>query len=371
MDPATPATRLFCELAALSTPSGHERAAADHCRGYLERYGVVVDEDATGSVIGSDAGNLYARLAPTADGTPVFFCAHLDTVPPTAAIEPVTTDGVIRNRHPTILGADNKASVAAMLDAVRNVVEQQLPHAGIELVLTTQEEVGLRGAKAFDTSRLVAGTGFVYDHAGPLGGIVMQAPGQNTIDLEFTGLAAHAGIAPADGRNAIAAAARAIAAMRLGRIDEATTANVGVISGGVARNIVAPSCNVRAEVRSRDSARLAEETQALVDAAALGAGDCSVATSVRREYSAYRFSRTDPVVALARRALRASGYAPRDEAVGGGADAHIFNERGVPCVVLTSGMQNIHTPDEQIAASDIDGMVAITLAVIANARVAR
>ena len=360
------ALALFLELAAMSTPPGRERAAADYCAAYLARLGIAVTEDDAGGRIDGDTGNLYARVVATAPGTPIFLCAHLDTVPPTGAIDPVVEDGFVTNREPTILGADNKATVAGMLDGVRRVLADGLLHAGIEIVLTPQEEVGLKGAKQFDVSRLEARVGFVYDHAGPLGGVVMAAPGQSSLELVFRGRAAHSGIAPEDGRSAIVAAGRAIAAMRHGRIDEETTANVGLITGGVARNIVAPECTLRAEVRSRDEGRLAEETAYLLEVAATAASEtgCSLSTSVSTEYSAYRFRRTDPAVLLARSALEAAGYRPREEEVGGGADAHVFNHAGLSCVVLTSGMELIHGPEERIRVADVDGLSEITVELV-------
>jgi tripeptide aminopeptidase len=367
---APEALAFFLELARLVTPSGRERATADRCAAYLREFGIEVVEDDAGPRINGDTGNLYARLEPTAEGTPIFFCAHTDTVPASMAIDPRIDGDYVVNANETILGADNKATVAGMLDAVRRIVRDGIPHAGIELVLTPQEEVGLQGAKAFDASRLAARIGFVYDHAGPLGGIVMAAPGQNTISLAFRGQAAHAGIAPEEGRSAIAAAGKAIAAMRLGLIDEETTANVGTIAGGVARNVVPPSCVVEAEVRSRDMDRLAEETAYLLEVAATAAADagCSLETAVREEYAAYRFRRADLVVRLARQALDAAGIPVREEETGGGADAHVFNQQGIPCVVLTSGMERIHGPGERILAADVDRMSEITVQLVAAAR---
>jgi tripeptide aminopeptidase len=367
---APEALAFFLELARLVTPSGRERATADRCAAYLRELGIDVVEDDAGPRIGGDTGNLYARLEPTAEGTPIFLCAHTDTVPASMEIDPRIDGDYVVNANETILGADNKATVAGMLDALRRVVVDGIPHAGIELVLTAQEEVGLQGAKVFDASRLAARIGFVYDHAGPLGGIVMAAPGQNTISLEFRGQAAHAGIAPQEGRSAIAAAAKAIASLRLGLIDEETTANVGTIAGGVARNVVPPSCRVEAEVRSRDMDRLAEETAYLLEVAATAAADegCSLETAVREEYAAYRFRRSDLVVRLARQALEAAGIPAREEETGGGADAHVFNQQGIPCVVLTSGMERIHGPGERILAADVDRMSEITVQLIAAAR---
>ena len=367
--PTADAVGLFLELAALETPPGRERAAADRCLAYLRGLGLEPDEDGAAAELGGDAGNVYVRVPPTAPGTPLFFCAHLDTVPPDDLIEPVVLDGEITNRYDTILGADNKATVAGMLDGVRRVLVEGRPHAGIEVVLTPQEEVGLLGAKAFDHTRLDARVGYVFDQAGPIGGIVMAAPSQRSIDLRFVGRAAHAGMAPEQGRSAIAAAARAVAAMRLGRLDAETTASVGVIQGGIARNVVPPVCRLEAEVRSIDPERCAAETAFLLSAAATAATaeGCSLESDVLDEYTAYRFRRGDVAVRLARTALTSAGYTPVEITTGGGADAHVFNAHGLQCVNLASGMERIHTPEETIRVADVTGLSNLTVALLAAA----
>src|SRR3954451_1851691 len=165
---------LFTELAAIPSPSGEERAVADVVAAYLRDCALTVDEDEAGARIGATAGNLYARVEPTAPGTPIFLCAHLDTVPPTGRIEPVVDDeGIVRNAAGTILGADDKSAIAVMLEATRRVLSESRAHAGIELLFTPKEEVGLIGANAFDTSRLSARHGFVYDQAAPIGEVVL------------------------------------------------------------------------------------------------------------------------------------------------------------------------------------------------------
>ena len=363
---APDAVGLFMRLAALVTPSGRERAAADLCLEYLRELGLEPDEDDAGSRIAGDTGNIYAHLPGTVEGTPIFLCAHLDTVPAVAPIEPLQSNGRITNVHDAILGADNKASVAGMLDAVRQVIDDGLPHAGIELVLTPQEEVGLIGVRAFDASRLRSRVGFVYDHGGPIGGIITRAPSQKAVRLEFTGASAHAGIEPEKGRSAILAAARAVAAMRLGRLDEGTTANVGTIEGGEARNVVPPRCLVQAEVRSLDHARCAEEAVAMVEAATIAATEtgCGVEVEVTELYRAYRVAPSSVAYRLARTALGAAGYPIYEIATGGGADTHVFVERGLDCVNLCSGMEQIHTPHEYIDVADVEGLGRLTLALI-------
>jgi tripeptide aminopeptidase len=360
---------LFVDLAAVPSPPGEERAVADIVARYLTDCGIAYDEDGAGAIVGSTIGNLYSRLEPTADGEPLLLCAHLDTVPPTAAIEPVVEDDVVRNAAGTILGADDKAAVAVMLDAARRIVSENRPHAGIELLFTPKEEVGLLGAAAFDLSRLSARMGYVYDQAAPIGHVILGAPHSQSMEVTFHGRASHAGMYPDEGRSAIAAAARAIAEMRLGRVDEISTANVGVIEGGTASNIVPEWCTFVAEARSHDEARLAELIQAMQDAITFAAGvaDCDVETKVRKSYRGYRLAKSDRSVELAAAALSRSGHEVVYELSGGAADANVFNEAGMSVVNLANGMADIHTPGERIAVAVLDAMVEVTLALVEEA----
>jgi tripeptide aminopeptidase len=361
---------LFCELARLPSPTGQERAVADRVGGYLRALALEPREDGSGPSVGSTMGNIYVRLEPSCEGEPIFLCAHLDTVPPSDAVEPVVADGVVRNARPTILGADNKAAVAAMLEAVRRLLAENRPHAGVELVFTSSEEVGLLGAYAFDAATLQARTGYVYDSAAPIGEVILGAPSAQQLEIRFHGRAAHAGMFPEEGRSAIAAAARAIAEMPLGRIDEETTANVGLIEGGSAANVVPEWCSLLAEARSHDERKLADQVRAMQDAVSFAANlaGCSAETKASRSYAAYRFRRDDLAVRLAADALGRCGYEPRYALSGGAADANVFNERGLACVNLANGMAEIHTPDEHVAVADLEGMVEVTLALVDAAR---
>jgi tripeptide aminopeptidase len=363
---------LFLELAALPSPPGQEREVADRVAGYLRELGLGVDEDDAGARIGSTAGNLLVRVEPTAGGgTPLFLCAHLDTVPPDGPLEPVIDDeGIVRNAGGTILGADNKAAVAAMLEAVRRILADGRPHAGVELLFTPKEEVGLLGAAAFDHSRLRARVGYVYDMAAPIGDVILGAPHSHSMQVRFHGRAAHSGMYPEEGRSAIAAAARAITDLRLGRLSEDTTANVGVIEGGTAGNIVPEHCTFLAEARSHDERKLAETVQEMLDAITFAAGleECEVETEVHKSYRGYRFRRDDVAVKIAAEALAESGFEPRFGLTGGAADANVFNERGLACVNLANGMTDIHTPEERISVADLEAMVGVTLALVDAAR---
>jgi tripeptide aminopeptidase len=369
----SPFVDLFLELCTIPSPSGKERAVADRVGRALSDLGLDWDEDDAAERLEGDTGNIYCRIPSTsgAGGMPIFLCAHTDTVPPIAAIEPVVgEDGVIRNDAGTILGCDNKAAVVVMLEAARRVLEDGREHAGIELLFTPQEEVSLRGAAAFDHTRLVATTGYVYDQAAPIGEIILGSPHGRLLDFRFHGTAAHAGMYPEDGRSAIAAAARAIADFRLGRIDEETSANVGVITGGSARNVVPEWCSFSAEVRSHDERKAIEVAREMLESAAFAASltDCEVESEVRPSFPGYRFRESDAAVRLAATALERTGYTPSYALSGGGADANVFNARGLQCVNLANGALLIHTPDEHVAVADLDGMVEVTLALVDAAR---
>jgi tripeptide aminopeptidase len=356
---------LFLELAAIPSPSGEEAPVAERVAAFLRDLGLNVEED--------EAGNLFARLEPTKPngGAPLFLCAHLDTVPPTAGIEPVVhEDGYVRNAAGTILGADNKASVAVMLEAARLVLAERRPHAGLELLFTVREETGLLGAFAFDHTRFQAQRGFVYDSSGPVGNVVRSSPWGRTIDVVFKGRAAHAGLAPEEGRSAIVAAARAIVDLRLGRIDEETTANVGRISGGTARNVIPERCELAVEARSRDQAKLADLVQELVDCFSFAASvsECEVETTISETYPGYRFGPDEPLFQLACQAIERAGCSPQAVDTGGGADANVFNARGLTCINLANGMTDVHTPDERIAVADLERMVGVTLELVELAR---
>jgi tripeptide aminopeptidase len=368
----SPLVDLFLELCAIPSPPGQERAVADRVTRYLASLDVEVEEDDAGSRIGSSCGNLYCRL-PGSDGTgtPLLFCAHLDTVPPAGALEPyVDEDGIVRNAGGTILGADDKSAVVVLLEAARRIVAGGLPHAGVELLFTPMEEVGLQGARAFDADGLEAKAGFVYDQAAPIGDIVLGAPYARTVDARFQGRAAHAGMYPEDGRSAIQAAARAIADLRLGRIDDRSSVNVGLIEGGTARNVVPERCVLQAEARSHDPETLAALVREMLEAFAYAASvsDCAVETQVSDQYAGYRFRRDEPAVRIAQDGLRSAGFEPREILSGGAADANVFNEAGLPCVNLANGMADIHTPDEHIAVDDLEAMVEVTLGLVEAAR---
>jgi tripeptide aminopeptidase len=291
-------------------------------------------------------------------------------VPPSGPIEPSVEDGVVRNDAGTILGADNKSAVVVMIEAVRRLITERRPHAGVELLFTTAEEVGLHGAFAFDHTRLRSRVGYVFDEAAPIGQVIVGAPSACQVDLRFRGRSAHSGMAPEEGRSAIAAAARAVADFRLGRVDEATTANVGRIRGGTARNIVPDTCVVEAEVRSHDERALADLVQEMIETAAFSAslGGCVLESEVHENYNGYRFRPDHEPVRIAVEGLRRAGHDARLRLSGAATDANVFNARGLACVNLADGSAATHTPDEHIAVADLEAMVEVTLGIVDAAR---
>ena len=356
----------FVRLCEIESPSGSERAMADAVAEELRALGLEVEEDESGPETGSDSGNLLTRIPGPADRRTVLLCAHLDTVPLEAPVEVARDDGVLRNRNEAILGADNKAAVATILGAAKRLVREG-PPAGVELLFTTSEERGLRGAKAFDAGRLRSEFGFVFDHASPIGELIVAAPTYYRIEARFHGVAAHAGIRPEDGRNAIVAAGKALAAMRLGRVDEETTANAGRIEGGTAANVVAERCRLELEARSLDDAKAGDLVKELVDAAAEAASDCEcdLETSVERLFRAYRLSRGSRQVEVAAEALMGVGIEPSYVNTGGGSDANALVAGGLPVLNVANGTERNHQPDESVTVQALETMLDVTLGIVA------
>jgi tripeptide aminopeptidase len=337
--------------------------------------GLQADEDGSGPLAGANAGNVFTRIpAAEADAGTILLCAHMDTVPPLAPIEPVRVDGGWTNANEGILGADDKAALAVLLGLARRfgAAGALPPPVGLELLFTVSEETGLHGAKGFDLGRLESRFGYVFDHATPVGEIVIASPTYHRIEAVVRGRAAHAGVRPEEGRSAIVAAARAIAAMELGRLDAETTANVGTIAGGTATNVVPERCRIEAEVRGHESARVQAETTRIVDALqdAVNAEECDLDVIVTTMFEGYRVASRAPELELAERALRACGYEPKAIVSGGGSDANAFRARGFPCLNLADGTEHNHEPDERISVDALEGLFEVAIALVEQAGVA-
>ena len=354
----------FVRLCEIPSPTGDERAVADDVLAELRALGLDAEEDAAAAPARAGAGNVIARVPGASEGWVAFF-AHLDTVPHEGAVEVELRDGVFRSAGNTILGADNKAAVTVLMELAARAAAATPPHAGLELVFTVAEEDGLRGAKELDVSALRAPFGYALDHATPIGEVITAAPTHNRVIAEFEGTEAHSGIRPEEGHSAIAAAAAAIGAMDLGRLDEETTANVGVISGGTASNVVPGECRIEAEARSLDEEKAAAATAAVVDACTWAAseGRCDVDVDVIEMFRGYRLAPSAPAVRLARTALERCGIEPRETATGGGSDANALIAQGFECVLLANGTEENHTSNESVAAARIREMLAVCEAI--------
>jgi tripeptide aminopeptidase len=354
---------LFTELCRIPSPFGHERACADRVIAELQGIGLVPEEDET--------GNLFARMNARSDRT-ILLCAHMDTVECDVPIEPILVDDGWENEHDGILGADNKAALAVMLEVARRASIEGSP-VGLELLFTVSEEDSLAGAKAFDTARLRSDFGYVFDHATPIGEIIISSPTAYRMQAEFHGKAAHAGLRPEDGRSAVLAAARAIAAMPLGRLDAETTANVGSVHGGVGTtNVVPERCRLAAEARSLDPGRVEAVVSGIVDALYDGAAqsECDVDVVSEKVFTGYRIRPSAPELAAAEAALRACGYEPRRIGTGGGSDANALQAAGFPCLCLANGTERAHETTERVSVVALEGMLDVALALLEEAAAA-
>jgi len=350
----------FAALCRIPSPFGREAEVAAHVTRQLEGMGLAVEADAR--------GNLLTRIRSRSERT-ILLCAHLDTVDVDGPIEPVVVDGGWENARDTILGADNKASVAVLLELARRASVEGTP-VGIELLLTLEEENGLAGAKAFDAATLRADFGYVFDHATPIGDVIVASPTYYRLTAEFHGRAAHAGIRPEDGRSAILAAAHAIAAMPHGRIDEQTTANVGSIQGGVGTtNVVPERCRLTAEARSLDPERVEQVVAEMIDAVHEGASavECDVDVVCEKLFEGYRQKGTAPAIVAGEAALRACGYEPSRIVTGGGSDANALAAQGFECVNLANGSERNHEPTERVSVAALEGMLDVCLALLDEA----
>jgi len=369
-------SQTFAELCRIESPSLHERACAERVIGELSPLGVSVVEDDAGSRIGSDCGNLLARIpgGPPGSGEDgprrsVLLCAHLDTVPLTAPVDPVLEEGIWENANEGILGADNKAALAVILAAARHVASEGAP-IDLELLFTVGEEISLAGAAAFDASVLRSEYGYVFDHASPIGEVIIGSPCHFRIEASFRGAAAHAGIRPEEGRSAILAASQAVVSLRHGRLEGEGTVNVGTISGGMAINVVPERCELLAEVRGVDDehgeALAAEIVDRIHEAANRPECECDVDISVQRTFSGYRLSPTSTPVQAAEAALRTCGHEPSRVWSGGGSDANALISQGFATVNLANGTERNHEPGESVTAQALEEMLGVVLVLLSE-----
>lgn len=346
----------FIDLVKINSESRNEKAIAENLAEQLGQLGFQVNKLPVPADI-SNGFNIYAKLPGELAGSVLLSC-HMDTVAPGNDIEPVINDGVISSKGDTILGGDDKSGIAAIIEAVRCIQAQNVPHKTIELAFTVYEEGGLHGSKNFDMSYVKSEQAIVLDSGGDIGTIITVAPGQQNLKVSITGKPAHAGLAPEEGINALTVAADAISQMKLSRIDSETTANIGVVNGGQATNIVMPELYLEAEARSLNDDKLANQVEHMVSTFNASAEKHGAKISIEssRAYNAYRIDDNDPFVESVKAAFASNGVEPQTQSTGGGSDANIFNEKGIKTINLSTGMAKVHTTEEYIKIADMVGI---------------
>jgi tripeptide aminopeptidase len=366
---------LLLELVQIDSVSREERDVAERIKAYCEELGAEVFIDDAGSKVGGNSGNVIARFpgtVPTAE--PIMMSAHMDTVVPGKGVKPIVEGDIIRTDGSTVLGGDDKSGCSVIIETIRCLQEQSIPHAPIDAVFSICEEVGLLGAKHLDMSKVRAKYGLVFDSDDP-GFLFTKGPSADHFEIKIFGLESHAGVAPEQGISAIRIAAEAISAMKLFRIDDETTANIGVIRGGEATNIITNLVTLKGEARSLDDAKLDAQTAHVIkcceDAVAKYevtvdgvTTKARVEAHVTREYHAMDVSDDSRVVKLVKEAAARMGLEVKTLASGGGCDANIFNKRGIECANLGTGMRAIHTVKEWLDVKDMYASAEITLEIM-------
>ncbi len=350
----------FLSLITIDSESLNEKEVALKIKSDFEALGAKVEFDNANEKTGGNVGNFYAYFDGNIKKDPILFCAHLDTVKPGNGIKPVIEDGIIKSDGTTILGSDDKSGIAEIYWGIKEIIEEDKDHAPIEVLFTISEEIGLLGAKYTDYSKLKSKIGYALD-SHHVGEFVCGAPSQNSVCFEIHGKKAHAGAEPENGVNAIAIAAEAISKMTLGRIDEETTCSIGIIKGGVATNIVPDYVKMNGEARSHNVEKLEKVTESMVKAIeetvagySLGDWKATADIHIEREYDAFFMQDNEEVVDIAVKAAGEIGLKPKTVKGGGGSDANIINKHGIKMIICGSGMDKVHTTEEQIKVSELE-----------------
>ncbi|MBA3767068.1 MAG: M20/M25/M40 family metallo-hydrolase [Acidobacteria bacterium] len=366
---------LLLELVQIDSHSRKERDVAERIKKYCEEMGAEVEIDDAGSKVGGNSGNVIARFRGTIpDAEPIMMSAHMDTVVPGENVKPIIEGDIIRTDGTTVLGGDDKSGCAVILETIRCLREQNIPYTDIEAVFSICEEVGLLGAKHLDVSKIRSRYGIVFDSDDP-GFLFTRGPSSNHLEIKVHGLESHAGVAPEQGISAIRIAAEAISAMKLGRIDEETTANIGVIHGGAATNIIPNLVTLWGEARSLSEEKLDAQCAHMVECFKDAASKyevtvegkttkASVEASVDRDYSSMDVPDSSHVVQLVLQAASRMGLKVETMASGGGCDANIFNRKGIECANLGTGMRAIHTVKEWLDVKDMYASAEMTLEIL-------
>lgn len=358
------------ELVQIDSESRNERGVADYVTAKLQALGYSVKEDNAGAAIGGNAGNIIAYHEGNGTGKSVLFCAHMDTVAPGNGVSPVVEENMVRSDGTTVLGGDDKAGIAAILEALQSIHEDNTAHGLLQVVFTVAEEVGLLGAKQLNLADLApVDAAFFFDSDGMPNQICVASPYHIDITATFHGRASHAGVEPEKGISAVQMAAKAIAAMQLGRLDEETTANIGIIHGGSATNVVAGETVIYGEARSLKKEKVEAQIahmQHCCEAAAEAAGGM-VDVQIEECYAAIALDETSTTVQLAKKAVQQLGLVPKLVKSGGGSDANVFCGKGIPATNIGCGMNNVHSVQEYLNLSEVKAAAEFVQAVLDQA----
>ena len=357
----------FMEMVQVDSETGHEREIADYLLKIFKEMDVEVYEDDTQKETGYGAGNIFVRFKGDDEkAEPVYFTVHMDTVVPGLGIKPSIEGEYIVSDGSTILGSDDKAGIAAIIEAIRSLSESGASHGDVEFVITVGEESGLIGAKAFDTSVLKSRYGYAVDSTGKVGTVVTSAPTQTKIEAHIHGRTAHAGVAPEEGVSAITIASKAISKMKLGRIDSETTANIGKFEGGGPTNVVTDYVNILAEARSLDDEKMKAQTKHMIEAFENAAEELGGRAEVNSEvmYSALKAKEDSEVVSTVSEAIENIGREVSLISLGGGSDGNIFAGKGIDTAILGLGYENIHTTAERMPIEELAKITELIIEII-------
>lgn len=361
---------LFKTLIQINAPALEERECVDHVKNYLIELGLEVTEDNTATKINGNAGNIIARLPGTKSDAPtIFLSAHFDTVEPTAGLKIVEDGDLIKSDGTTILGADDKAGMAAAIEAIHLLLEHRPEHGDVYLLFNVAEEIGLLGAANLQLKDLNIDYGYVLDTGPPVGSFVNRTATHDAFDVTIIGKPAHAGKHPEEGISAIQVAADAISRMKLGRIGPETTANFGKIHGGTGTNVVPARVTISGEARSTSVEDLDAQIAHMRDCCESAAAEWGAKVEIvhERHYSGYLIEENTPVIQNAMQASRNCGFEPFLRTTLGGSDANMINAQGVPCIVVATGMDKIHTHEEEVSKQSLIENARLAYELVTNA----
>jgi tripeptide aminopeptidase len=367
--------KTFLDLVQIDSPSKQEAPVADYLEKILAPLGVKTFRDNAGQQIGGNCGNLHVKMPARESNAPgLLFSSHMDCVMPCIGVKPHVKDGVVYSDGTTVLGADDKAGIATVIEMLRSLHESKMPHGPIEIIFDVAEEIGLLGANCVDLSQVKAKYAFILDNE-ELDTIVYRAPSANHMHYEIDGVAAHAGMAPEKGVSAIEVFADAVSKMNLGRLDPDSTANIGTVNSGRATNIVADKLDATAEARSHSNDVLEAQTRHMNECFETAVKKFTKTVDgktvapvfraeVKREFNAMNISFDSPAYKLAADAGKELGIDMKPMAIGGGTNANVYNEKGLPSVVIGCGMKNEHTNSEHVHISDMETSVKLCLMIV-------